>query len=80
MKILSIKNAYSTLTTGGVLITTNIMDNTEREFISNVVGWKMSYRTADELSSLLIEAGFKLENLKVYFEPQQIHCLIIAQI
>jgi hypothetical protein len=64
----------------GVLITANIVNNIERRFISDVVGWKMKYRTAGEFSSLLIDAGFELRKMKIYYEPQKIHCVIVAHL
>ena len=64
---------------GGILITSNIVKNIEKRFISDVLGWKMKYRTADEFSSLLIAAGFSLDKMNIYYEPQRIHCVITAQ-
>jgi hypothetical protein len=73
------KMIYHALDFGGILITANITDNIERRFISEVLGWKMVYRSTDELSSLLISAGFALDKMRIYYEPQRIHCIIIAQ-
>ncbi len=70
---------YECLDSDGILITTNIVSNFESTFISNSVGWKMNHRNVDELSSLLIEAGFKLDKMNIYYEPQRIHCVIVAQ-
>ena len=67
------------LESGGVLITTNIVDNPERRFMSNSIGWKMIYRSVDELSSLLMGAGFVLDKMKIYYEPQRLHSVIVAQ-
>jgi hypothetical protein len=69
---------HNALDSGGILITSNIVKNIEKRFISDVLGWKMIYRTADEFSSLLIAAGFDLDKMKVYYEPQRIHCVIAA--
>ncbi len=70
---------YKLLDFNGILITTNILDNSERRFMSDAIGWKMIYRSADEFSSLLMGAGFLLDKMKVYFEPQRIHCVIVAR-
>ncbi len=70
---------HSTLESGGVLITSNITHNIEKRFISDVLGWKMIYRSADEFASLLISAGFDFDKMKIYYEPQRIHCVIVAQ-
>ena len=69
---------YRTLEPGGVLITSNIIHNIERHFISKAVGWKMTYRSANNLVSFLLDAGFSLDKMKTYYEPQQIHCVVIA--
>jgi len=71
--------AYSKLDPDGILVTANIIKNVERRFIHEVVGWKMMYRSADELSSLLISAGFNLDKMKIFYEPQRVHCVIVAQ-
>jgi hypothetical protein len=70
---------HKTLEAGGTLITSNITHNAEKRFISNVVGWKMIYRSTDEFTSLLISAGFDFDKMKIYYEPQRIHCVIVAQ-
>lgn len=70
---------YKSLDSGGILITSNIVNNSERRFFSDAIGWKMKYRSTDELSSLLISAGFLLDKMKIYYEPQRIHCVIVAQ-
>jgi len=72
-------SVYESLESEGVLITTNIVNNSERRFMSDAIEWKMIYRTAEELSSLLMSAGFSLDKMKMYFEPQRIHCVIVAQ-
>ena len=64
---------------GGILIAANITNNIERRFISKIAGWKMIYRPADEFSSLLLAAGFALDKMQIYYEPQKIHCVIVAQ-
>jgi hypothetical protein len=70
---------HESLDSDGILITTNTMKNSERRFFSDVIGWKMIYRSADELSSLLMDAGFSLDMMKIYYEPQRIHCIIVAK-
>lgn len=70
---------YKSLDSDGILVTSNVVNNSERRFFSNAIGWKMIYRSADELSSLLISAGFLLDKMKIYYEPQRIHCVIVAQ-
>ncbi len=70
---------YKSLDSGGIIITSNIVNNSERRFLSDAIGWKMRYRLVDEFSSLLMGAGFSLDKMKIYYEPQRIHCVIVAQ-
>jgi hypothetical protein len=70
---------HNALDSGGIIIAANITNNIERRFISKIAGWKMIYRPADEFSSLLLAAGFALDKMQIYYEPQRIHCVIVAQ-
>ncbi len=67
------------LTIGGVLITANIVTNSEQRFISDVVGWKMIYRTPEDLADLALTVGFKSNNVKVICEPLKIHAVLVAK-
>ena len=70
---------YKALDPGGMLITANISDNKERPFITKAVGWNMIYRSADELVRVLKSSGFEEGKMSVYYEPQGIHCVVIAR-
>src|SRR3989338_6602221 len=74
-----LKIIYANLATGGYLVTANISDNRERMFITNIVGWQMDYKSADELLDLAIKAGFKSDKISVMYEPLKIHCVLVAQ-
>ncbi|MDE1941472.1 MAG: class I SAM-dependent methyltransferase, partial [Patescibacteria group bacterium] len=54
---------------GGTFITANICDNRERRFMTRAIGWEMVYRSADDLGRLLLKAGFKDDELNLYYEP-----------
>ncbi len=73
------KIIYASLSEGGVFIVGNISDNSERRFVTNVVGWKMVYRTPEQFLSFAERAGFKNENLRVYYEPMKIHFVMVAR-
>lgn len=73
------KIIYDNMQTGGTFITANIVDNSERKFVTNVVGWKMIYREPEVIFELAKKAGFKEENIKIFFEPLKIHFVIIAK-
>ncbi|EFK96472.1 hypothetical protein LDC_1502 [sediment metagenome] len=70
---------YNSLEPDGIMITANIDDNSERPFITKVVGWGMIYRSCEQLADLIIKAGFDENKLKIFYEPQKIHCVIVAQ-
>jgi len=70
---------YKVLAPGGWLITCNIRPNLEQPFVTKAINWPMIYRSPQELASILIEAGFPVEHLKVVYEPLKIHGLAIAQ-
>ncbi|HEY4493442.1 MAG TPA: class I SAM-dependent methyltransferase family protein [Candidatus Paceibacterota bacterium] len=74
-----LKVIYNNLPKGGILITANISDNRERKFVTNIVGWHMIYKNADELRSLAISAGFNPDKIRVIYEPLRIHCVLIAE-
>ena len=74
-----LKTIYDSLPSGGVLITANISDNHERKFITNIIGWHMIYKSAEELRSLAISAGFTADKIKIIHEPLRIHCILIAE-
>src|SRR3989344_4656400 len=73
------KTIFDNLQEGGYLITANISDNHERPFISKVVGWHMIYRSAEELIDLAHEVGFDVSKMHAYYEPLNIHCVLVAR-
>jgi len=73
------KIIYDNMQTGGTFITANIVDNSERKFVTNVVGWKMIYREPEVIWELAKRAGFKEENIKIFFEPLKIHLVMIVK-
>ncbi|MFA5838496.1 MAG: class I SAM-dependent methyltransferase family protein [Candidatus Paceibacterota bacterium] len=73
------KIIYDNMQIGGTFITASIVDNSERKFVTNVVGWKMIYREPKIIFELAKKAGFKEENIKIFFEPLKIHFVMIAK-
>ena len=63
----------------GTLITANIMPNMEQGFVSNIVGWKMIYRTPEDLADLALAAGFDRDKVRIVCEPLKIHAVLIAK-
>lgn len=76
-KILSV--IYENMAPNGILITANIADNNERPFVTRVIGWKMIYRSPEQFAKLLIRAGFKVEQIRIVYEPLKIHFVAIAK-
>jgi len=72
------RTIYDHLADDGILITANINNNPERKFLTEAIGWEMIYRSGEQLASLVMNAGFGAENIKVFYEPLKIHCVLIA--
>jgi len=64
---------------GGFFITANVNDNSERRFLTRIVGWDMVYRSAIELGELLLKAGFSNDKIKLYYEPLNIHGVSVVR-
>lgn len=77
VKVLSI--IYNNLTNGGTMIIANINDNSERKFVTNLVGWPMVYRKAEKLIFLATKSGFRSEKIFSIYEPLKIHHVLIAR-
>lgn len=73
------KKIYANLEDGGIFITANIDDNSERPFVTNFVDWNMVYRNGKDLFNLITKAGFKKENIKIFYEPLKIHAILVAK-
>lgn len=74
-----LKRIYDLLAPGGVVITSNIIPNLENFFSYWVVNWPMIYRTSDQLSEIIIKAGFNAKNCKIIMEPLRIHNVAICK-
>ncbi len=73
------KLAYENLEKDGIFITSNIVDNLECKFVTNVVGWCMLYKRPEEFFEIATEVGFMPENIKILYEPLKIHFVMIAK-
>lgn len=72
-----VSEIYKLLPPGGILITCNVCDNSERMFLTHVLRWPMVYRGQRELCEILTRAGFT--HPQVAFEPLGIHRLAIGR-
>lgn len=70
---------YEKMAQGGVFVTSNIVDNHERKFVTKLVGWPMIYRKPEDFFRLATNAGFKPQDLQFYYEPFKIHFLMVAK-
>ena len=77
--LLILKKIYNNLAPDGILITANIRNNKERKFFDKVLSWVMVYREPDDISNILVESGFKPENVTIYYEPLITHGVAIAK-
>ena len=69
---------YNNLEKGGTFITANIDDNKERKFVTNLIDWRMIYRSGNDLINLALKAGFQKEKIRVFYEPLKIHAILVA--
>lgn len=63
----------------GMFIAANITDNSERKFITNLIGWDMDYKSPNDLLSIALYANFKPDNIIVYYEPLKVHSVIVIK-
>ena len=77
--IKTLRTILSNLKAGGSLVTANIRDNKERPFVTDVIGWKMIYRSARQMIDLASRAGFRPENITAYYEPLGIHGVFLMK-
>jgi hypothetical protein len=71
---------YSTLTNKGVFITGSIKDNPERRFVTEVVGWpNLIFRSEFDLIKIIMGSKFKSSKIKIIYEPQNIHGVIVCK-
>lgn len=69
---------YDSLAASGALITCNVNDNPEREFVTDVVNWAMVYRSRCQMAEVLLEGGFHPKDCTIFYEPFLIHGLAVA--
>ncbi len=70
---------FNWLTPGGVMLTSNIQSNPEQDFVHNIVGWRpMRYRTEDDLTYIVTQAGFPSKLQQQCVEPCLVHRLVWA--
>lgn len=73
---------HKLLTSGGLLIISNITHNNEESFLHEAVGWRtMFYRDSAQFTSLLLDqrVGFLPPNLTVHRNPNSIYRVIEAR-
>jgi 1-acyl-sn-glycerol-3-phosphate acyltransferase len=70
----------NTLGSSGTFVTGNIVDNSERPFVTNLIGWDMVYRKAECVAELLEEAGFERDQITPYYEPMYIQSVVVAHV
>lgn len=78
--ILLFDQIYSALTDKGIFIVGNIKDNSERKFVTEVVGWpNLIFRSESDLIKLIMNSKFKLSKVEIIYEPQNIHGVVICR-
>lgn len=74
-----LKDVHSVLSKGGSVMISNICNNPERRFLTEIVNWPLVYRDDQSLHAALADSGFKESNIKILFEPFKIHVLATAK-
>jgi len=75
----TLSEIYKRLKPGGALIIANIMPNHEVPFVTNVMDWKMIYRTAEEFFDLVSSTNFgDAGSIEAFVEPVQVHVVVKA--
>ncbi|MFZ2522572.1 MAG: class I SAM-dependent methyltransferase [Minisyncoccia bacterium] len=64
---------------GGILITSNVVHNSEEEFVTKVIDWPMIYKDPVKLAELVKNSGFEYNNIRAFYEPLKIHGLVVAR-
>ncbi len=77
--VMILSKIFNNLSPSGILVTANIRDNNEKNFLEKALKWMMVYREPDDLSRILIKAGFRPENITIIYEPLLIHGVTIAK-
>lgn len=71
---------HSALTDGGIFITGNVKDNSEKRFATEVVGWhNLVFRNEFDLMRILSKSKFKSSDIKIIYEPQNIHGIVVCK-
>ncbi|PIQ31389.1 MAG: hypothetical protein COW61_03705 [Candidatus Yonathbacteria bacterium CG17_big_fil_post_rev_8_21_14_2_50_46_19] len=70
---------YVNLAPGGIFISANICDNSERKFVTKVVGWEMIYREPEDFLNFAIKAGFREDDIMIFYEPLRIHFVMVVK-
>jgi 2-polyprenyl-3-methyl-5-hydroxy-6-metoxy-1,4-benzoquinol methylase len=73
-----LKRIHDLLNPEGLVITSNISPNPEQFFSYWVANWPMVYRTTEQLSDIIIKAGFTPEQCKIIREPLKIHNVAVC--
>lgn len=73
------RSVFNGLEDGGTFITSNIVDNRERKFVTKVAGWKMIYKKPEDFFEIAKKVGFKPYNITILYEPLRIHFVMIAK-
>jgi len=72
------KSIKAKLFKDGLFVCANINDNAERKFLTNFIGWRMDYKTAEELVEILVKSGFSENSVTASYEPLKIHSVTCA--
>jgi hypothetical protein len=72
----TMKSIRKRLAKNGCLVTANVIPNKEQLFLSKVVGWRMIYRTPEQFTQLITQAGYTNRKIDVVVEPMLVHTIV----
>lgn len=67
-----VKRIHSLLTPNGVLLISSVSPSLEKLFTHYVGNWPMFYRNLKQFTEIIIDGGFKPQNIKIIYEPLKI--------
>ena len=74
-----VKRIRSLLVPNGVLLISSVSPSLEKPFIHYVGNWPMIYRNLKQFIKIIIEGGFRPQDVKVIYEPLKIQKIAICR-
>ncbi len=73
------REIYKVLSPGGWFLVSNIIPNLETPFVTKDINWPLIHRKPIVVQELLLESGFRKENVELFVEPLRVYVLTVAK-